>query len=78
MVESLADDRANEARGDAATTNLILLLAASVHRAGTAAVPGSRADGRQAQGPHYIVLIYCSQKQRGLSPHPHGSHAFWM
>ena len=51
MVESLADDKANESRGDAATTNLILLLAASVHRAVTAAQPGSRADGRQAQVP---------------------------
>lgn len=49
MVDTLADDRANEARGDAATTNLVLLLAASVHRAVAAAQPGSQADGRHAQ-----------------------------
>ena len=51
MVDSLTEDRTNEARGDAATTNFILLLAASVHRAVTAAQPGSRPDGRQAYMP---------------------------
>ena len=65
MVESLADDRANEARGDAATTNLVLLLAASVHRAVTAAQPGFRADGRQAQVSSSCVpaLPFCAAKQ---------------
>ena len=57
MAESLADDRASEARGDAATANLVLLLAASVHRAVTAAQPSSRADGRHAQ---VVALLYLS------------------
>lgn len=48
MVDSLTEDRTNEARGDAATTNFILLLAASVHRAVTATQPGSHPNGRQA------------------------------
>lgn len=46
MVDALIDDQANEARGEAATTNLILLLSASVHRAVAAPQQGSRPNGR--------------------------------
>ena len=46
MVGALTDDRANEARGDAATTNLVLLLSASVHRAVSAAPAGHRTDAK--------------------------------
>ena len=46
MVGALTDDRANEARGDAAATNLVLLLSASVHRAVSAAPAGHRTDAK--------------------------------
>ena len=46
MVGALTDDQANEARGDAATTNLVLLLSASVHRAVSAAPAGHRTDAK--------------------------------
>ena len=46
MVGALTSDQANEARGDAATTNLVLLLSASVHRAVSAAPAGHRTDAK--------------------------------
>lgn len=46
MVEALTDDSANQARGDAATTNLTMLLAAAVRSATSAAPSGTRADAR--------------------------------
>lgn len=46
MAEALADDQANEARGDAATTNLITLLAATVRKATAGAQGPTRTDAR--------------------------------
>ena len=46
MVGALTSDQANEVRGDAATTNLVLLLSASVHRAVSAAPAGHRTDAK--------------------------------
>ena len=46
MVGALTSDQANEERGDAATTNLVLLLSASVHRAVSATPAGHRTDAK--------------------------------
>lgn len=46
MVEALTDDQANQARGDAATTNLTMLLAAAVRSATSGAQAGTRTDAR--------------------------------
>ena len=54
MVDALTDDQANDARGDAATTNLILVLSASVHRAVAAPQQGSRPNGRS----EYTYIAY--------------------
>ena len=48
MADALADDAANEARGDAATTNLVLLLAATVRKATEVAPAATPTDGRLA------------------------------
>ena len=54
MVEALTDDQANEARGDRATTNLIMLLAATVHTATGGAQAGTRTDARWVP-----ALLHC-------------------
>ncbi len=46
MVEALTNDQANQARGDAATTNLTMLLAAAVRSATSGAQVGTRTDAR--------------------------------
>lgn len=66
MVEALTDDQANEARGDAATTNLVLVLAASVHRAVTAAQPSSRADGRSVHTPRRAAMSTSAPQRKKL------------
>ena len=46
MVDALTNDQANEARGDAATTNLVLLLSASIHRAVSATPAGHHTNAK--------------------------------
>ncbi len=49
MADALGDDAANEARGDVATTNLVLLLAAAVRRATASAATAAKPDAKCAR-----------------------------